>query len=132
MDREVLIKYSRKHSRKRSNKNKRSLVNSSQNERYAKNYDTGLNISKIVEYSDVSSEDFSAPEAGEIQTEDSDADIFGNKLHSNRMVMSDFSYNKVFSFIFFAISFTSSHLDPKVLCPQKNEMHLQTYLLTSF
>lgn len=82
MDHEI-IKHTRKHSKKRSNKNKKCSNHNEirEYEKYKNN--PGENISKIVEYSDVSSEDFSAPEAGEIQTEDSDADFFGNKVHSN-------------------------------------------------
>lgn len=98
MDRDI-IKYTKKHSKKRTNKSKgkrrrRSRDEDSSSELTERSFtnsqssDTKTSqnaISKLVEYSDVSSEDFSAPEAGEIQTEESDGDAFGTRKAVNHV-----------------------------------------------
>lgn len=68
-------KHSRKRMRKSSKKSKRHRRSSfldDYDSKYGKSHSSKDNLSsnKLVEYSDVSSEDFSAPEAGEIQDEE--------------------------------------------------------------
>lgn len=87
MERNIL-KNSRKRAKRNKNKSskKSRTLNYSQESIYMEKHNKNNTeiISKLVEYSDVSSEDFSAPEAGEIQTEDSDADFFGIKRNDNK------------------------------------------------
>lgn len=76
-------KYSKKHSKKSSRKSKRHRRSRSRSRtsyddddnKYKNSNDLSSNF-KIVEYSDVSSEDFSAPEAGEIDDEEN---AFGDR-----------------------------------------------------
>lgn len=70
-------KHSKKRVKKSSKKSKRHrrfpYIDDEHDSKYDKmrsSKDTSLSTNKLVEYSDVSSEDFSAPEAGEIQDEE--------------------------------------------------------------
>lgn len=60
-----------KKSSKKSRRHRRSPFLDDYESKYGKSHSSKDNLSnKLVEYSDVSSEDFSAPEAGEIQDEE--------------------------------------------------------------
>lgn len=69
------IRHSKKRMRKSNKKSKRhrrSPFLDEYDSKYGRSHSSKDNLSsnKLVEYSDVSSEDFSAPEAGEIQDEE--------------------------------------------------------------
>uniref|UniRef100_A0A1B0DQC5 Uncharacterized protein n=1 Tax=Phlebotomus papatasi TaxID=29031 RepID=A0A1B0DQC5_PHLPP len=75
MDRDRSMRHQRKKSKKSGKKSKKRHRSRDEMQEDKNGNDTSTsqaNVSRIVEYSDVSSEDFSAPEAGEIQTDESD------------------------------------------------------------
>jgi Ribosome receptor lysine/proline rich region len=77
-------KHSKKRSKKSSKKSKKhkrsSYEDYSSDERSSSNKKAHT-IKSIVEYSDVSSEDLSEPEAGEITDESGSASLYGNKAN---------------------------------------------------
>ncbi|XP_055692732.1 cyclin-dependent kinase 12 [Lutzomyia longipalpis] len=73
MDREREGRHHRKKSKKSGKKSKKRRRDETPEDKNGNSPNASqANVSRIVEYSDVSSEDFSAPEAGEIQSDESD------------------------------------------------------------
>lgn len=69
-----------KKSSKKSKRHRRSSYDDDDSSSKYKNSRTSKESFKIVEYSDVSSEDFSAPEAGEIQDEENSRSLSDREL----------------------------------------------------
>jgi hypothetical protein len=84
MNKERSSKHSKKRSKKSSKKSKKHKRSSYED--YSSDARSSSNkkvhaIKPIVEYSDVSSEDFSEPEAGEITDESGSTSVYGNKAN---------------------------------------------------